>query len=260
MRFAQRLRARWTIWQRIQDAGIGRGEILLSFDDGPQPDITPRLLDVLQREDVCAAFCVCGKSVRVVPEVVLRMAREGHLIVNHGYRHQPLALFSAQALRKEIEDCDAAIAAALESTAFQAEFYRPACGLWTSVVKKVLTQLNKRVLPVTHFGWDTNVTRHTYRNWIAATRAAARRDQGGIFVLHDRRLRFWMEPDPDPNDQESSAYRGWVPDAASELINQFRSDHFTLLNPHVWSRRHPPESINQRPLDPGKFSCQTGSE
>jgi peptidoglycan/xylan/chitin deacetylase (PgdA/CDA1 family) len=260
MQFAQRLRAQWTIWQRVQDVGIGRGEVLLSFDDGPQPDITPRLLDVLHKEDVCAAFCVCGKSVRVVPELVRRMASEGHLIVNHGYWHQPLALFSAQALRNEIEDCDAAIAAALESTAFQTEFYRPACGLWTSAVKKVLAQLNKRVLPVTHFGWDTNVTRQTYRNWIAVTRAAARRDQGGIFVLHDRRLRFWMEPDHDPNDQESSAYRGWVPEATSELINQFRSDRFTLLNPHVWSRRHPPESIDQRSLDPGKFSGQTGSE
>ena len=260
MTFARRLRAQWTIWQRIEDVRLGQGEILLSFDDGPHPDVTPRLLDVLQKEDVCAAFCVCGKSVRLVPDLVRRMAAEGHLIVNHGHRHQPLALFSAKALRKEIEGCDAVIAAALESPAFEAEFYRPACGLWTPVVEKVLAQLRKRVLPVTHFGWDTNVTRHTYRDWIALTGGAARRDQGGIFVLHDRRLRFWVEPHHDPNDQESSAYRGWVPDAASELINQFRSDNFTLLDPHVWSGRHLPESINQRPLDPDKFSGQTGSQ
>jgi peptidoglycan/xylan/chitin deacetylase (PgdA/CDA1 family) len=254
MKIAQRLRAQWTIWQRVQDVGIGRGEILLSFDDGPQPDITARLLDVLHKEDVCGAFCVCGESVRIAPDLIRRMANEGHLIVNHGDQHQPLALFSATALRKEIEDCDAAIAVALKSRVFRTEFYRPACGLWTSVVKRVLAQLSKRLLPVTHFGWDTNVTQRTYRNWIAATRDAARRDQGGIFVLHDRRLRFWLEPVLNPNDQASSAYRGWVPDAASELISQFRSDRFTLLSPHVWSRRNLPESSNQRSFDAGKFS------
>ncbi len=215
VQFAQNLRARWTIWQRVQDVGIGRGEILLSFDDGPHPTVTARLLDVLQKEDVRGAFCVCGEPVRTAPDLVRRMASEGHLIANHGDHHQPLALFSEEALRKEIQNCDLAIATALGIAAFHTDFYRPACGLWTSIVRRVLVQLNKRVLPVTHFGWDTNVNRHTYRNWIAITQDAARRDRGGIFVLHDARLRFWLESGYDPNDQESSAYRGWVPDAAA---------------------------------------------
>jgi peptidoglycan/xylan/chitin deacetylase (PgdA/CDA1 family) len=245
MSFAQKWRAQWTIWQQVQDVGLRRGEVLLSFDDGPQPDITTRLLDVLQKEDVRAAFCICGKSVRTAPDLVRRIASEGHLIVNHGDQHQPLALFSEDALRKEIQDCDVAIAEALATADFRTEFYRPACGLWTSVVKKVLVQLNKRELPVTHFGWDTNVTWYTYRKWIGVTRDAARRDEGGIFVLHDRRFRFWMESHYDVNDRETGAYRGWVPDAASELIDQLRSDGFTFLDPHVWSRRDLPQPLNE---------------
>ena len=249
MSLAQRMRAHWTIWQRIQDVAIARGEILLSFDDGPHPETTARLLDLLEKESVRAAFCVCGKSVRVAPELVRRMANKSHLIANHGDAHQPLALFSDEALEKEIAGCDIAIAAALGTAGFRAEFYRPACGLWTPIVKRVLARMKKRVLPVTHFGWDTNSTRHNYRDWIALTRSAARRDQGGIFVLHDQRLRFWMESKYDPGDRESSACRSWVPDAASELIEQLRSDGFTFLDPHVWSRRQLPQSINQRPLD-----------
>jgi peptidoglycan/xylan/chitin deacetylase (PgdA/CDA1 family) len=260
VKLAQKLRAQWTIWQRIQDVGIGRSEILLSFDDGPQPDMTTRLLDVLQKKGIRAGFCVCGKSVRLAPDLVRRMATEGHLIVNHGDRHQPLALFSEKALRKEIDNCDVAIAGALGIPDFRTEFYRPACGLWTSTVKKVLAQLSKRLLPVTHFGWDTNVNRHTYRDWIAITQQAARRDHGGIFVLHDRRLRFWMEPDYDPSDQESSAHRGWVPDAASELIDQLRSDGFKFLDPYVWSRRDLSQPVNERPLDPGELFCQADPE
>jgi len=236
LKFVQKLRAKLTIWQPIEDVGICPGEILLSFDDGPHPDVTPRLLDLLQKKDVRAAFCVCGKSIRTAPMLVRRMANDGHLIVNHGDRHQPLAIFS-EALRKEIEDCDLAIAAALGRSSFRTDFYRPACGLWTATVKRMLFQLNKRVLPVTHFGWDTNVTRDDYWKWIALTRRAARHDQGGIFVLHDQRLRFWIEPNYDPTDEGSSAYRGWVPDAAAELIDQLRSDKFRFLSPRTWSRR-----------------------
>jgi len=250
MNFARKLRARWTIWQRVQDVGIDVGEILLTFDDGPDQDITPELLGVLEQEDVRAAFCVCGKSIRIAPDLVRRIANYRHLIVNHGDQHQPLALFSEETLQKEIEDCDAAIAAALGPAAVPIDFYRPACGLLTPAVKAVLLRLHKRILPVTHFGWDTNVTRHKYRNWIALTQRAARSDRGGIFVLHDRRLRFWTESNYDPNDRESSAYRGWVPDAVAELIRQFRLDGFTFLDPNVWSRRQLSQSINERPLDP----------
>jgi peptidoglycan/xylan/chitin deacetylase (PgdA/CDA1 family) len=250
MKFAQRLRAHWTIWQAVEDVGIGRGEILLTFDDGPDPDVTPQLLDVLKKEDVRAAFCVCGRLVRVAPDLVRRTANEGHLVVNHGERHQPLALFSKSALQKEIGDCDMAIAVALETPGYHTEFYRPACGLLTSIVKRVLAELKKRVLPVTYFGWDTNVTRHTFRQWIAMTRRAAGRDQGGIFVLHDRRLRFSIESNYDPTDRESSAFRGWVPNATSELIGELRSDGFTFLDPNVWSRRQLLQSIDQCPFDP----------
>jgi hypothetical protein len=157
-------------------------------------------------------------------------------------------------------DCDVAIAAALGKETFKPQFYRPACGLWTSVGKKVLAQLNKLLPPINHFGWDTNVTRHTYRNWIAATRRAARIDQGGIFALHDRRLRFWAESNYNPNNEESSAYRGWVPDAASELIGELRSDGFTFLDPWVWTGRHLSVPINERPLDSRQFPRQANSK
>lgn len=256
MKLGQKLRAQSTIWQSVQDVGICPGEVLLSFDDGPQPDITPRLLDLLQKVEIRAAFCICGKSIRTAPDVVRRIASDGNLIVNHGDRHQPLALFSEKALRKEIQDCDFAIAEALGATSLRTEFYRPACGVSTSIVKRVLVQLNKRVFPVTHFGWDTNVTRHTYRDWIARTRRAARRDRGGIFVLHDRRLRFWMEFGYDPGNRESSAYRGWVPSAVGELIDELRSDGFTFVNPHAWSRRDLSRPVSEGPPDPGKFPCQ----
>ena len=231
MNLGLRLRKKWTIWQPVDSVQIACGEVLLSFDDGPDPEVTGRLLDVLKAKGVHAAFCVCGQSVRDSPELIRQMADEGHLIVNHGDFHRTSAVLSERSLQKEIDDCDRTIQSALGRPTFRTEFFRPACGLWTPVVKQVLARMNKRLMPVTHFGWDTNVTERSYQKWITVTRKAAQADNGGIFVLHDRRLSAWGKF----NDRSSD--RVWVPSAASELIAQLRLDGFAILDAHIWRAR-----------------------
>jgi peptidoglycan-N-acetylglucosamine deacetylase len=233
------LRHRCTIWQSIETVGIAGGEILLSFDDGPNPidDTTARLLDILGQEAVRGAFCVCGKSIGHAPELVDRMKIDGHMLVNHSYSHQPFALFSEEALEKEIDHCDEAIACAVHSASFKPQFFRPPCGWRTPALDRLLPRLQKRLFPITDFGFDTNMTRHSYPKWVDRTLQAARRDRGGLFVLHDRRLRFWGEGVYDPADKDSSAYRGWVPDAAALLIRRCRQEGFRFLDPQVFAGR-----------------------
>ncbi len=64
--------------------------VSLTFDDGPNPRATPRILDVLQREKVAATFFVLGKHAERWPQLVRRMADEGHQLANHGYWHRKL--------------------------------------------------------------------------------------------------------------------------------------------------------------------------
>jgi peptidoglycan/xylan/chitin deacetylase (PgdA/CDA1 family) len=229
-----RLRQHFTIWQSRESAGVTPGEILLSFDDGPNPidDTTGRLLDILSHESIRGAFCVCGKSIGDAPELVHRMVDDGHLLVNHSYWHQPLALFSEKALKKEIDDCDAVIAGAVHDPSFRTQFFRPPCGWLPPGLDRQLSRLQKKLFPISDFGYDTNMSRHNYPKWVDRTLAAARRDRGGLFVLHDRRLRFWGERFYDPRDQDSSAYRGWVPDAAALLIRRCRAEGFRFADPH----------------------------
>ncbi|MBV8211818.1 MAG: polysaccharide deacetylase family protein [Verrucomicrobia bacterium] len=235
----KKLRARCTIWHSIETVGIAAGEILLSFDDGPNPiaNTTARLLDVLQQEDVRGAFCVCGKSIPEEPELVHRIMSHGHLLVNHTYFHQPFAVFSERDLKKEIEACDAEIAGALNIPLFKTQFFRPACGWRTPGLDRLLPRLQKQLFPITDFGFDTNMSRHNYPKWVDRTLEAAKRDGGGLFVLHDRRLRFWGERFYDPTDKDSSAYRGWVPDAAALLIRRCRDEGFRFVDPHVFAGR-----------------------
>ncbi len=156
---------------------------------------------------------------------------EGHLLVNHSYWHQPLAAFSERALEKEINDCDVVIASAIQNPSFKTKFFRSACGWRTPTLDRVLSRQERQLLPITDFGFDTSITRHNYSKWVDRTLCAARRDHGGIFVLHDGRLRFWGERGYDPSDKDSSAYRGWVPEAAAMLIRRCRADGFRFLDP-----------------------------
>jgi peptidoglycan/xylan/chitin deacetylase (PgdA/CDA1 family) len=223
----------------MDSVGVNPGEILLSFDDGPNPidDTTVRLLDILSQESIRGAFCVCGKSIGDAPELVRRMMSDGHLLVNHSYWHQPFALFSEKALKKEIDDCDAAIAGAVGDPLFKTQFFRPPCGWLIPGLDHQLSRLQMKLFPISDFGYDTNMSRHNYPKWVDRTLEAARRDRGGLFVLHDRRLRFWGERFYDPTDKDSSAYRGWVPDAAALLIQRCRAEGFRFANPHRFKGR-----------------------
>jgi peptidoglycan/xylan/chitin deacetylase (PgdA/CDA1 family) len=63
--------------------------VCLTFDDGPHPVYTPRLLDVLKAEGVAATFFMIGREAERHPEVVLRAAAEGHVLGSHSYSHRP---------------------------------------------------------------------------------------------------------------------------------------------------------------------------
>ncbi|RSM49866.1 polysaccharide deacetylase [Actinoplanes sp. ATCC 53533] len=65
----------------------GRPGVALTFDDGPDPVQTPRLLDLLKRERVKATFCVVGRNVAAYPGLVRRIAAEGHTLCNHTWNH-----------------------------------------------------------------------------------------------------------------------------------------------------------------------------
>src|SRR5579872_1722915 len=106
---------------------LGRMKVALTFDDGPDAAATPEVLDLLKREGISAAFFCVGKNVAVHPEIVRRIADEGHLLGNHSYTHPwYISLLRAQGLRKEIERTQAAIEAAAGE---KPRYFRPPSGM-----------------------------------------------------------------------------------------------------------------------------------
>ncbi|OKL37314.1 polysaccharide deacetylase family protein [Domibacillus mangrovi] len=77
-------------------------KVALTFDDGPNPDSTTAILNVLKKYEVRATFFVLGSRVDFYPELVDRMVREGHEIGNHTWSHKDLTKITAEAVKKEL--------------------------------------------------------------------------------------------------------------------------------------------------------------
>ena len=100
-------------------------EVVLTFDDGPLPPYTNRILEILASECVKANYFLIGKMARGYPDLVKRIAAEGHTVGTHTQNH-PLAFdrMSANEYRPEIEDGIASVAAALGNRNALAPFFR----------------------------------------------------------------------------------------------------------------------------------------
>lgn len=81
---------------------LNRKEIVLTFDDGPWPDTTPKVLDVLKQECVRATFFMLGRHTEKYPALARRVLAEGHTVAHHTYSHQILSRISAARAEDEI--------------------------------------------------------------------------------------------------------------------------------------------------------------
>jgi peptidoglycan/xylan/chitin deacetylase (PgdA/CDA1 family) len=87
--------------------------IAMTFDDGPNATLTPKLLDLLAAHQIKATFFVVGENAARYPDILKRAAREGHEIANHSWSHPNLAKMSDDAVRRELQKTDDAITSAL---------------------------------------------------------------------------------------------------------------------------------------------------
>ncbi|MGN1270179.1 MAG: polysaccharide deacetylase family protein [Clostridia bacterium] len=100
---------------KISNLTNGKEKIAyLTFDDGPNILVTPKILDILKEEDIKATFFVIGKYVEEHPEIVKRAYEEGHYIANHGYDHNNATLYkSKESFINEIKKTEIAIGKAI---------------------------------------------------------------------------------------------------------------------------------------------------
>jgi peptidoglycan/xylan/chitin deacetylase (PgdA/CDA1 family) len=100
---------------RGQDSQVHLGGqyVAMTFDDGPDEELTPKLLDLLAADHIKATFFVIGEKVAQHPAIVSRAAREGHEIGNHSWSHPIFSQLPDQNVRQELQKTDDAISAAI---------------------------------------------------------------------------------------------------------------------------------------------------
>jgi len=154
-------------------------EVALTYDDGPNPPYTDRILDVLQAERVPATFFVVGRAAAAYPETIRRIVRDGHTLGNHTWDHPHLIVQTRTAVRHELERTDAAVA---KITGRHTTLMRPPFGSRDFAVIGVAHKLGYHVVmwsvPLPR-DWeqpgDATITRRVTENVV----------DGGIIVLHD---------------------------------------------------------------------------
>jgi len=169
----------------VDARALPRRTVILTFDDGPDPEWTPRVLDVLRRHDVPGSFFLLGTQVLRHPGLVRRLVAEGHEVGNHTFGHPDLAELSPGARRRELAQAQLALVGATGRTT---SLMRPPY----SFSSDALDDDSWRVVRETHDeGYVTVLADVDSRDWArpgvdAIVRNATPRDgRGAIVLLHD---------------------------------------------------------------------------
>jgi len=166
--------------------------VVLTFDDGPAPPFTERILDILAEHRISATFFLCGKNVERHPEVARRIVREGHTIGNHTYSHPFLCPRSRKFMAAEIDRAQEAIE---RVTGIRPTLFRPPYGARWFGLMPILRKRGLRMVMWSVAGFDWKYRTH------AIIRATTRRlHPGAVILLHDGH----EQPPPAGIDQSST--------------------------------------------------------
>jgi len=153
--------------------------VAMTFDDGPHPQNTPRLLDILRARNIKATFYVIGRSVDNYPQIVRRIVAEGHEIGNHTYTHRNLTKLSDSEVLKELTRTRDSIVTA---SGVQPRTMRPPYGALLQRQRSMIRE---------DFGYPTVLWSVDPRDWqrpgvsVVTSRILTSAHNGAIILAHD---------------------------------------------------------------------------
>ena len=163
----------------VRGPGDARG-VALTFDDGPHPEHTARVLDLLRDAGVRATFFVVGEKAERHPDVVRRMVREGHAVGTHSYSHD--RFLSSRSPKRIERDLVRSLDVLEGLTGKRPTLFRPPVGHSTPRLASVVRKLGLDVVGWTERGLDGLRTARSDR---VAARLTGALEDGAILLLHD---------------------------------------------------------------------------
>ncbi len=192
----------------IIDTARGRGNVVsLTFDDGPNPADTLRLLSVLRRHHVKAVFCLWGDHVVQHPSVVREIVKHGHTLCNHSMHHDDMGPWTPEQIRTDLLETNAAIRRAVPGA--RIPYFRAPFGSWGQS-PVVAADLGMRPL-----GWRLAIA-----DW----------ETPGSDVL-TQRLRDGITPGAVVLLHDGGGDRSQTVDAVETIIPEFRAEKWRFALP-----------------------------
>ncbi|MBW8370771.1 MAG: polysaccharide deacetylase family protein [Thiobacillus sp.] len=166
-------------WTRLPAAAAARHEIALTIDDGPDPLVTPQVLDILDRYAARATFFCVGEKAARYPDLCREIVRRGHGVENHSQHHRHT--FSLLGPRGFMRELQAAQSTLSQITGQRPVFFRAPAGLRNPFLDPVLARLGLTLASWSVRGFDTRIgdaerVRHALLRGLRG---------GAILLLHD---------------------------------------------------------------------------
>lgn len=153
--------------------------VSITFDDGPNPEFTPRILKLLKKQDAKATFFCIGKHVENHPEILMQILADGHSVGNHTYSHsKSFGFFGFKKVKAELQQTKSIVK---KQTGLKMNLYRPAFGVTNPQIEKAVTDLGLQSI-----GWSVRSLDTTPRSANSVLdRITSKVAKGDIILLHD---------------------------------------------------------------------------
>lgn len=187
------------IWVKAVCKDLEPGRITLTFDDGPDPQATSQILDILSENGIKAYFFVIGEKAEKHPELLRRIVEEGHHIGNHTYTHSSLFPLSGKpCIEDNIRACDSVIDSALGDGPLIVEdgrerLFRPPFGVTNPDIGKIVKYTGHKVIGWNVRSFDTSIVKDSLSPAEAREaidrcvgRIMRKARPGSVILLHDR--------------------------------------------------------------------------
>lgn len=195
--------------------------VAMTFDDGPHPQNTPRLLQILRERNIKATFYVIGNNVQAYPQVLRQTIDDGHEIGNHTQNHRLLSKLGDDGLNFELQSCRNAV---LQAAGYEMKTMRPPYGG---------LQQRQRQIVHSEFGYPTILWSVDPLDWkrpgpsVVASRIIDHTRSGSIVLAHDLHA---PTVDAMPRTLDELLYRGYKFVTVSQLL-AMQSEYATANPP-----------------------------
>jgi len=201
--------------------------VIFTFDDGPDEDTTPLLLDLLAKHEIKAFFCLLGLNAQNYPQIVKRIYNEGHLFINHGYSDKWNVNLNDEDFRNNLKLGEEAISSVLGFYP-QPKLYRPHGGFYKRNQLKIIDDEGWIIVPANIRVYDAVSDSSKQKKVTQGIIELTIKNKGGIILLHDAREGHKQKEVELIQNPQGPFNRLWIVQSIDEIITSLLNEGFIL--------------------------------